>query len=84
MIYELNISQDVMREDNNNINTGFKYLIEEQDSLAAKKWVPNVDGSKILDINAGGSIISITGNTMTHITGKLCGIYSSVYGKSDF
>ena len=71
MVDELNIYQDVMREDSNNINTGFKYLIEEQDPLAAKKWVPNVDGLKILDINAGGSIISITRNNMTHITGEI-------------
>ena len=71
MVDELNIYQDVMREDSNNINTSFKDLIEEQDSLAAKNWVPNVDGLKILDINAGGSIISITRNTINHIMGKI-------------
>ena len=46
-----------------------KDLNEDQDSLAAKNGVINVDGSDILEINSGGSIIYGTRDSLTQIKG---------------
>ena len=58
--------------------SGFKELSEEQDTLAAKNSKCDVDGSEILNINAGGTIIYVTRGTLTQIKGTrpkalLCG-----------
>ena len=60
-----------MIEDINDIHKVFKYLREDQYELAAKKWVPNLDASEILYINAGGSIMYVTLDTMDHIKGEM-------------
>ena len=60
LIYEVNRAQDVMIEDINDIYKVFKYLRDDQYELAAKNWVPNLDASEILYINAGGSIMYVT------------------------
>ena len=54
----------------NQIQKIFEELREDQDALAAENGVIDVDGSEILDINAGGIIISVTRDTLTHIKGK--------------
>ena len=54
----------------NQIQKIFEELREDQDALAAENGVIDVDGSEILDINAGGIIISVTRDTLTQIKGK--------------
>ena len=71
LIYEVNRAQDFMIEDINDIYKVFKYLRDDQYELAAKNWVPNLDASEILYINAGGSIMYITLDTMDHIKGEM-------------
>ena len=66
-----------MIEDSNDINKAFNYLREDQDALAVKNGVPNLDVSEILYINAGGRIVSVTRYTMSQIKGKCCGIFSA-------
>ena len=67
---EFEKAKDVLGKDKNKILEGFEELREDQDALAAKNSVLNVDGSVILDINAGGVIISVSRDTLTHIKGK--------------
>ena len=62
-------AQDVLSEARDRIAKGFKYLKEVQGALAAENGVLDVDGLEILDINAGGSIISVTRGTLTQIKG---------------
>ena len=54
LIYDLDRSQNVLSEARTKINKVFNDLREEQDSLAIENGVLDVDGSEILDINAGG------------------------------
>ena len=69
LAYDYGKDQDVLSEARDFIAKGFKDLKEFQDSLTAKNRVLDVDGSDILDINAGGSIISVTRGTLTQIKG---------------
>ena len=54
LIYDLDRTQNFLSEARTMINKGFKYLREDQDALAVENGVLDVDGSEILDINAGG------------------------------
>ena len=69
LIDNLEMSQNVLSEARNNINKVFADLNEDQDYLAAKNGVIDVDGSDILVINSGGSIISGTRDSLTQIKG---------------
>ena len=59
----------VLGKDKNQIHEGFEELREDQDAFAIENGVLDVDGSEILDINAGGVIMSVTRNTLTQIKG---------------
>ena len=48
-------AKDVLGKAKNQIHKGFEELREDQDSLAAENGVLDVNGSEILDINAGGT-----------------------------
>ena len=48
-------AKDVLGKAKTKIHEGFEELREDQDSLAAENGVIDVDGSEVLDINAGGS-----------------------------
>ena len=60
-----------MIEDSNDINKAFNYLREEQDALAVKNGVPNLDESEILYSNASCRIMSVTWDTMAQINRKM-------------
>ena len=62
--------QDVLSDTNNYIINVFKDLIENQYSLDTNNGVLDVNMSEVIYINAGGSIISQTRYTLTHIKGK--------------
>ena len=47
-------AKDVLREARNQIHKGFGDLREDQNALAAENGVLDIDGSEILNINAGG------------------------------
>ena len=51
---EYDKAKDVLGKSKNQMHEGFEEMIEDQYSLAAKNSVLDVDGSEILDINAGG------------------------------
>ena len=53
---DFNRAKDVLGKAKNKIHEGFEELREDQDALAAENGVLDVDGSEILDINAGGSL----------------------------
>ena len=59
----------VLGKAKNQIHEGFEELREDQDALAAENGGLDADGSEILDINAGGIIISVTRDTLTQIKG---------------
>ena len=67
LIDELDRAQDVLREMRDKINKAFKDLRDDQDALAAKNWLLDVEGLKILDINTGGVMMSVTRDTLTQI-----------------
>ena len=69
LIYDLDRAQNVLSEARTKINKGFKDLREDQDALAVKNGVIDVDGSEIMDINAGGVIMFVTRDTLTQIKG---------------
>ena len=66
---DFNRSKDVLRKSKNKIHEGFEELREDQDTLASENGVLDFDGSEILDINAGGVIMSVTRDTLTLIKG---------------
>ena len=66
---EFDKAKDILRKAKNQIHEGFEELREDQDALAADNSVHDVDGSEILDINAGGVIMSVTRYTLTLIKG---------------
>ena len=49
-------AKDVLGKAKTQIHERFEELREDQDSLAAENGVLDVDGSEVLDINAGGSL----------------------------
>ena len=69
MVDDFNRTKNILKEARDEIKIGFKNLSEEQDTLAAKNGKCDVDGSEILNINAGGEIISVTQDTLTQIKG---------------
>ena len=62
-------AQDVLSEARNRISKGFEDLKEDQGAFAVENGLLDVKRSEILDINAGGSIISVTRGTLTQIKG---------------
>ena len=62
--------RDILSDTNIYIIKVFKDLIEYQYALATKNGAIDVNGSEILYINAGCSIIYLTRETLTHIKGK--------------
>ena len=62
-------TNNIMKEARDEIKNGFKNLTEEQDTLAAENGKCDVDRSKILNINSGGRIVSVTWDTLTQIMG---------------
>ena len=75
-------AQDVLSEARDRIGKVFDYLKEYQDSLAVENRVIDVNGSEILDINAGGIIISVTRDTLTQIKGtRLEALFSGRWNK---
>ena len=70
LIDDLEMSQDDLSEARDKINNFFEDLKKDQDALATGKGGIDVDGSEILDINAGGVVMSVTKDTLTHIKGK--------------
>ena len=69
LIDYLDTAQGVLSEARNKIAKGFEDLREYQDTFAAKNEVPGVDRSDILNINAGGVMMSVTSYTLIHIKG---------------
>ena len=79
---EFNRAKDVLRKANNQIHEGFEELREDQDALAAKNGMLDVNVSEILDINVGGVIISVTRYTLTLIKGtRLEALFSGRWDK---
>ena len=66
---EFERAKDVLGKAKNKIHEGFEELREDQDTLAAENGVLDVNGSEILEINAGGVIMSVTRDTLTLIKG---------------
>ena len=60
LIDNLGVYMSTLGEARDKINKGFEGLIKDQDALAAESGWINVNGSDILDINAGGVIMSVT------------------------
>ena len=74
--------KDFLGKDKNQIYEGFEEPKEYQDALAAKNGVLNVNGLEIMDIKAGGVIISVTRETMTQIKGtRLEALFSGRWDK---
>ena len=69
LIDDFKITNHILKEARDNINNGFKELSKDQDDLATKNGRCDIDISEILKINAGGIIISVTRDTLTHIKG---------------
>ena len=65
LVDDLGKTKDILREAGDRIANGFKNLREEREALVADNGVLDVDGSEILEINAGGTIISVTRDTLT-------------------
>jgi len=79
---EFDKAKDVLGKAKNQIHEGFEELREDQDALAAENGVLDVDGSEILDINAGGVIISVSRDTLTQIKGtRLEALFSGRWEK---
>ena len=82
LIDDLETSQGALGEARDNINKCFEDLKKDRDALATGNGGIDVDGSEILDINAGGVVMSVTKDTLTQIKGNrldLC----SVVGRTD-
>ena len=79
---EFDKAKDVLGKARNQIHEGFEELREDQDTLAAENGVLDFDGSEILDINAGGVIMSVTRDTLTLIKGtRLEALFSGRWDK---
>ena len=82
LIDDLDTAQDVLNEARNKIAKGFKDLREDQDTFATDNGVLDVDGSEILDINAGGVMMSVTQDILTQIKGsRLEALFSGRWDK---
>ena len=71
LIDDLGTAMSTMGESRDRINKGFNNMIKYQDSLAVESGGIDVNGSEILDINAGGVIMSVTRDTLTQIKGTM-------------
>ena len=79
---EFNKTKDVLGKARPQIHEGFEELRDAQYAIAAKNGVLDIDGSEILDINAGGVIMSITRDTLNLIKGtRLEALFSGRWDK---
>ena len=75
-------AKDVLGKAKNQIHEVFKELREDQNALAIKNCGIDVNILEILDINAGGVIMSVTRDTLTHIKGtRLEALFSGRWDK---
>ena len=82
LIDDLDTAQDILSEARDKITKGFEDLREDQDALAAENGGLDVDGSDILEINAGGVVMSVTRDTLTQIKGtRLEALFSGRWEK---
>jgi len=67
----------MLRAEAGKIQQAHEDLKCQQDEIASRHGDVNADSSDVLDINAGGKIISVTRGTLTHLQGTpLAGLFS--------